>query len=286
MAESVKTQDRRPDEDPPRSLFVTPTHDTIRLLLAAGGGAPMKLWFALALRADWRTGEAYPSYETLKRDHGFSANCIAAGISGLEKLGLLERRRRFGNSTRYFVKGFARVGGDSLNSQAARPHFERTEAPSSPKLRESDLSKREISPLNPQAQSSHSTEANERQVTTSNRNEKGGASAPVQSPTSEQALVRLTQDQRMVALGRNQRIDLVRAIVGLVGLHGAFDALRRESFGGWDLLEVHRAIAAAKSRADPPRKRKPPDPACPKCDGKGRRLNPMTGGDMDCRCVE
>lgn len=287
MAEPVKTQDRRPDEDPPRTLFVTPTHDTIRLLLASGGGAPMKLWFALALRADWRTGEAYPSYETLKRDHGFSANCIAAGIAGLEKLELLERRRRFGNSTRYFIKGFARVGGDPLNSQGTRPHFERTDAKGSLKLRESDLPKGESSPLVSQVQSSHSTEANEPQGTTSSRNEKGGESAASHPPKSELEVVRLTIERRMLAASEKQRTEIVRAIVGLMGgLQEAAAALRGDGFGGWDLLDVHRALASAKSRGDPPKRLKPPDPGCKKCDGKGRRHNPYTGTDFDCRCRE
>lgn len=286
MAEPVKSQDRRPDEDPPRKLFVTPTHDTIRMLLASGGGAAMKLWFALALRADWRTGEAYPSYQTLKRDHGFSSNCIAAGITELEKMGLLERRRRWGNSTRYFVKGFARVGGDPLNSQQTWPHFERDGGELDPQMRESNLSKGDASSLDSQAQSSHLPEANEPQVTTSSKNEQGGGSAKRHAPTTELDLVRLTIEQRMLAAGNKQRIAVVRAIVGLTGFQGASDALRQEGFRGWDLLDVHRAIASARNRGDPPKKRRPPDPACPKCGGKGRRLNPATGRDMDCRCVD
>lgn len=287
MAEPVTTQDRRPDEDPPRTLFVTPTHDTIRVLLASGGGAAMKLWFALALRADWRTGEAYPSYETLKRDHGFSSNCIAAGIADLEKMQLLERRRRFGNSTRYFIKGFARVGGSSLNSQSTQSQFERTDKSSPLKLRESEISKGEASPLNSQGQSSHLPEANEPQGTTSSRNEKGGASASSRPLKSELELVRLTIERRMLATSHKQRIEVVRAIVGLMGgLDAAAEALRGDGFGGWDLLDVHRAIASAKSRGDPPKRLKPPDPNCPKCRGSGRRHNPYTGADFDCRCRE
>lgn len=285
MAEPVKSEDRRPDEDPPRQLFVTPTHDTIRKLLAAGGGAAMKLWFALALRADWRTGEAYPSYETMKRDHGFSSNCIAAGIAELERLGLLERRRRWGNSTRYFVKGFARVGGDPLKSQATLPHFEMNGGERDLEMRESDLSKGEASPLSPQGQSSHLPEANEPQVTTSSKNEKGGGSAERRAPATELDLVRLTIEQRMLAAGNKQRTAVVRAIVGLIGFQGTAAALREDCFRGWDLLDVHRAIASARSRGDPPKRRRPPDPACPKCSGKGRRLNPMTGRDMDCGCL-
>lgn len=286
-------------DDQERELFITPSHKTVRLLLAAGDSA-RRLWLALALRADWWTGEAWPSYETLKKDHGLSSNCVAAGIAELEEIGLLERRRRFSSSTKYFLKGFVRPDGTSLSAQETLSLLESNGNDLHSSLGESNgasiplseqlpvLSTREKGSLPPQVQSSLSPEANDSHSTTSSKNDTGGGSAGPPAAPEEAALVRLSEKQGLMALGRRQRESLVHSIVLLAGgTAAASEALKTDGFRGWDLKDVHRAIARAKTRGDPaPRPRKPPDPGCKICGGRGRRLNPITAKDMDCRCVE
>lgn len=283
--------------DSKQEKYVMPTHRTIRLLLA-GGDAARRLWLALSLHADWWSGEAWPSYGTLKRDHGMSSNCVAAGIAALEEMGLLVRRRRFSSSTRYFLKGFLRPDGSSLNAQevvslvesAGAGHFsqeERTDTPSPLPKREPVLSQRESTPLPGRAQSSHSVEANDTHLTNSHKNDTGERGATPQPPKTEAQLVRLSEQRGLMALGSKQRADLVHSIVSLVGAERAEEALRAERFAGWDLAEVHRDLARAKNRGDPaPPRRKAPDPDCKKCDGSGLRFNPGNNLDVPCSCLK
>jgi DNA-binding transcriptional MocR family regulator len=71
----------------------------------------IKMWnqigmdaFALFVYLRYRTDEhdeCYPSYDTIQKDTGLRWARISAAVAKLEEAGLLERRKRFGNSTVY-----------------------------------------------------------------------------------------------------------------------------------------------------------------------------------------
>lgn len=96
--------------------FAAPTHETIELLVRASRSA-MAFWLALSKYANWRTGECWPSYKFLMIEHGFSRDLISSGTKELEALGLLEHRRRYGQSNIYYLKGIAGIGDSSLVSR-------------------------------------------------------------------------------------------------------------------------------------------------------------------------
>lgn len=57
----------------------------------------------LCFRAN-EIGECWPSYDTIQKDTGLTRHRISASIRTLEKFGLLERIKRFSNSTIYILK--------------------------------------------------------------------------------------------------------------------------------------------------------------------------------------
>lgn len=86
--------------------FLKMLHSTADVLLKPGLETALRVWVALARRADFDTGGGvFVSYGRLKADHGISRDAIAKGLRELEKLGLIERQRRFNKSTVFTVKG-------------------------------------------------------------------------------------------------------------------------------------------------------------------------------------
>jgi len=71
----------------------------------------IKMWnqigldaFVLFVYLRYRTDEhdeCYPSYDTIQKDTGLRRARVSAAVARLEEAGLLERRKRFGNSTVY-----------------------------------------------------------------------------------------------------------------------------------------------------------------------------------------
>lgn len=105
-----------------RKWFVATTHEATELLLLDKGGSAIKVWHALALRANWKTGECWPSYKCIRKDHGFSHQFIANGVRRLVELGLLQKKRRFARSNCYFLKGYALF--DASSSKAELQEFQ------------------------------------------------------------------------------------------------------------------------------------------------------------------
>lgn len=290
MGEAEKKSDR--------PLYVTPTHDTIRLLLAEAPGAGLKVYMALSLRADWKTGEAHPSYETLKREHGLSRDVIARGITELVELGLLVKQRRFSSSTVYFLRGLAGLSPSPLISRPQSPENQTTDkclpaAPTTPNVRSTSSSpksrgmeapvvrKSDYSPLKIRLQSPAFPDANERQYNERQLNE-GGTPPPL--PSAREDLVKRTKDRKIFAVSDAQRLEVVEALISEHGFEGAAEVIERAKVR--DVLKLLReSTKPSNGRSPPPRKRKP-DPNCKGCGGKGRRLNPVTGKEMDCgKCV-
>lgn len=64
----------------------------------------MGLFLYLRYRTNGQTEVAFPSYDTIHAETGLSRNRIARAIRVLEKAELVERRKRFGQSTIYTLK--------------------------------------------------------------------------------------------------------------------------------------------------------------------------------------
>lgn len=64
----------------------------------------ISLFLYLRYRTNSETEIAFPSYDTIKKDTTISRNRIAKAIRALESAGVMERKRRFGNSTIYTLK--------------------------------------------------------------------------------------------------------------------------------------------------------------------------------------
>ena len=64
----------------------------------------MALFLYLRYRTNAQTGDAFPSFDTIRVDTGLTRRRIAIAARKLEKAGLLERKRRFSASTIYTLK--------------------------------------------------------------------------------------------------------------------------------------------------------------------------------------
>lgn len=64
----------------------------------------MALFLYLRYRTNSETEVSFPSYDTIKKDTTISRNRIAKAIRALEAAGVMERKRRFGDSTLYTLK--------------------------------------------------------------------------------------------------------------------------------------------------------------------------------------
>ena len=83
--------------------FVTIPNTVMELLPAIGVDA-FTLFAYLRYRTNSQSGVAFPSYDTIQADTGLTRRRIAGAIRALEGAELLDRRRRFGNSTVYTLK--------------------------------------------------------------------------------------------------------------------------------------------------------------------------------------
>lgn len=68
------------------------------------GDSAFTIYVYLVYRTHRKRGVAWPSYEAMKRDLGFGYNKISRALKILEKADMLERKRRFSNSTLYTLK--------------------------------------------------------------------------------------------------------------------------------------------------------------------------------------
>jgi len=82
--------------------FTTIPNTVIKMWPALGTDAFI-LFVYLRYRSD-KNDECFPSYDTISQDTGLRRNAIADGARVLIANGLLERRRRFGNSTVYTLR--------------------------------------------------------------------------------------------------------------------------------------------------------------------------------------
>lgn len=66
---------------------------------------PMDVWVYIALShyADWKTGECFPTYETITQKFGISKPSFSKSIKNLEKLGLIKTEKKHRNTTTYYV---------------------------------------------------------------------------------------------------------------------------------------------------------------------------------------
>jgi hypothetical protein len=82
--------------------FATIPNTVIKMIPAIGSDA-FTLWSYLRYRTNGESGLAFPSYATIRKDLGteFHARRVATCIRILEKEGLMERHKRFGQSTEY-----------------------------------------------------------------------------------------------------------------------------------------------------------------------------------------
>jgi hypothetical protein len=62
------------------------------------------LFLYLRYRTNSQTGDAFPSFETIRNDTGLTRKRIAIAAKSLELAGLVERKRRFSASTIYTLK--------------------------------------------------------------------------------------------------------------------------------------------------------------------------------------
>ena len=62
------------------------------------------LFLYLRYRTNYETEVAFPSYDKIRADTGLTRRRIAKAIRSLEAVKVVERRRRFGNSTVYTLK--------------------------------------------------------------------------------------------------------------------------------------------------------------------------------------
>ncbi len=122
-----------------RQWFVAATHETVLRLLRAPHAA-IKVWFALALHANWSTGRCWPGYKKLKSEIGRGDHFINDGINWLSHEGLVEKLRRFGRSAVYTLRGYALIDASSapkgeLSSRERRTVLHQGESSSAPERR-------------------------------------------------------------------------------------------------------------------------------------------------------
>ena len=80
--------------------FVTIPHTVIRMMPQIGDEA-LSLFVYMRYRTNSISGDAFPSYETIKAETGLSYRKIARSIRKLETLELMTRKKRFGGSNEY-----------------------------------------------------------------------------------------------------------------------------------------------------------------------------------------
>lgn len=216
MAEAK--QDRGP-------TYTQATHETIRLLLEKGKGAPMEVWFALSTFASWSTGWCNPTWTRLMGETGLSRASIARAIARLEELGLLRRRGGTGIRSEYWLLG-TRLMGETGRTDGTPPVPPVTPLPSR---------RRDDSGL-----TGETGIYNEIQGTRI-KNERGDApAAPAASTSAETGttdeLVTLSTERKLYAADSKQRRDVVESLVAEHGYDRA-RALLTASKGG-DILKL------------------------------------------------
>lgn len=83
--------------------FVTVPNTVIKLIPVIQEDA-FTLWAYLRYRTNSESGVAFPSYDVIRKEIGMSYRRIAKSLRKLEENDLIERHKRFGNSTEYFLK--------------------------------------------------------------------------------------------------------------------------------------------------------------------------------------
>lgn len=83
--------------------FTTIPNSVIAMWPTIGVDA-MALFLYLRYRTNSQSGDAFPSFDTIKKDTGLTRNRIAKSARVLESAGLVERKRRFSASTIYTLK--------------------------------------------------------------------------------------------------------------------------------------------------------------------------------------
>jgi hypothetical protein len=282
-------------EKPKPAKTVRITHEALEVLLQEGGST-LRVYMALAKYADWSTGEAWPAYKELKSEFGLSNDSIANGIARLVGLGALECRRRYSNSTRYFLRGleglpaFTPISGElhssenRSNGNGTPKNGELHSEKRRPVLRKTETSSPEFG-----VQFSENPETNEPHLTSVTENEphknEGGEtppSAPAASPGQD--LVKLAESLEIYGNTDHQLRRRIKSLVRKLG-HEKTRKLLEES-PGEDILDIGKAAPShTKARDEPPPKPlNPPDPGCDKCGGSGQRRVEHTGATIACGC--
>lgn len=68
------------------------------------GMVPIGLWAYFYEKEDHATGNIFPSYATIQAETGLDDRAIVKAIRILEAVGALERQKRYGESTKYFIQ--------------------------------------------------------------------------------------------------------------------------------------------------------------------------------------
>jgi hypothetical protein len=252
--------------------FITPTTEVIRALLRAPAAA-MKMWLALALHADWHTGRCYPSYDTLRKNHGFSRDTVSRGISALIDLGLLTRTRRYSKSNVYGLRGYA-----TLASSRPKPGLMDDQ-----KSKNQTVSRPENQTISsPVPLTLTTVSSNDRQE----RDDMAGAAAP--PPPLDQDLERLlgtARSRKVYFASPTQLRSVLESWQAEKGAASVLAVLEHPDNAGRDILDLHRE--ATKRNGVPFRPRRgAPDRDCRACSGSGERHNPATKRPMPCHCTD
>jgi len=80
--------------------FVTIPHSVVKMIPIIGAEA-MTLFVYLRYRTNSKTGDAFPSYDTIQDETKLTRRRIAKALRVLLSVGLIERKRRFSKSTVY-----------------------------------------------------------------------------------------------------------------------------------------------------------------------------------------
>lgn len=108
---------------------------------------------------------------------------------------------------------------------------------------------------------------------------------PTSSP--EGLLVALALKAKIIHANERQLRTYVAGWLTDKGFQFVEQLLMGGKVNGKDLFWIHDTFFKAQrnGKAAPGARRKVTNPDCEKCYGKGRRPNPVTGGEMDCGCV-
>lgn len=111
---------------------------------------------------------------------------------------------------------------------------------------------------------------------------------PEQFPDSpESRLVRLALKAKLIFASERQLRTHISGWLADKGFQYLESLLMNDAIRGKDVFWVHETYFKPQKngKAPPGARRKVINPKCDKCHGKGRRPNPITGGEMDCGCV-